>query len=188
MRLIKFGKFLRLIWWIGPQRSTFISKKFCIKTWSRTSWDTLTKIVEQSDTPCKTFSKAYLFLKRSKYSDWHHEIGHRWLMWWLCNIFFTNSIKIEIELKMCCLGFWSLQGLFVPFACVGSGDPVRVLRLYTTNTLDTLWSIYCWDICTTCRYPSYVLLYWLIHSHWLTPWFWLRTVLCGAIYSGLCRR
>ena len=23
-----------------------------------------------------------------------------------------------------------------PVACVGSGDPVRVLRLYTTNTLD----------------------------------------------------
>ena len=31
-----------------------------------------------------------------------------------------------------------MQGLFVPFAHVGSGDPVRVLRLYTTNTLDTL--------------------------------------------------
>ena len=31
-----------------------------------------------------------------------------------------------------------LQGLFVPFACVGSDDPVRVLRLYTTNTLDTI--------------------------------------------------
>ena len=31
-----------------------------------------------------------------------------------------------------------LQGLSVPFACIGSGDPVRVLRLYTTNTLDTL--------------------------------------------------
>ena len=29
-----------------------------------------------------------------------------------------------------------MQGLSVPFACVGSGDPVRVLRLYTTNTLD----------------------------------------------------
>ena len=29
-----------------------------------------------------------------------------------------------------------LQGLSVPFACVGSGDPVRVLHLYTTNTLD----------------------------------------------------
>ena len=32
----------------------------------------------------------------------------------------------------------SLQGLSVPFACVGSGDPVRVLHLYTMNTLDTL--------------------------------------------------
>ena len=31
-----------------------------------------------------------------------------------------------------------LQGLSIPFACVGSGDPVRVLCLYTTNTLDTL--------------------------------------------------
>ena len=29
-----------------------------------------------------------------------------------------------------------VQGLSVPFACVGSGDPVRVLRLYTMNTLD----------------------------------------------------
>ena len=29
-----------------------------------------------------------------------------------------------------------MQGLSVPFACVGSSDPVRVLRLYTTNTLD----------------------------------------------------
>ena len=31
-----------------------------------------------------------------------------------------------------------LQGLSVPFACVGSGDPVRVLCLYTMNTLDIL--------------------------------------------------
>ena len=29
-----------------------------------------------------------------------------------------------------------VQGLSILFACVGSGDPVRVLRLYTTNTLD----------------------------------------------------
>ena len=29
-----------------------------------------------------------------------------------------------------------LQGLSVLFACVGSGDPVRVLRLYTMNRLD----------------------------------------------------
>ena len=32
----------------------------------------------------------------------------------------------------------NVKGLSVPFACVGSGDPVRVLCLYTTNTLDTL--------------------------------------------------
>ena len=31
-----------------------------------------------------------------------------------------------------------MQGLSVPFACVGSGDPVRVLHLYTMNTLDVL--------------------------------------------------
>ena len=29
-----------------------------------------------------------------------------------------------------------MQGLSVPFACVGSVDPVRVLHLYTMNTLD----------------------------------------------------
>ena len=28
-------------------------------------------------------------------------------------------------------------------ACVGSGDPVRVLRLYTRITLDEVCSIYC---------------------------------------------
>ena len=47
-----------------------------------------------------------------------------------------------------------MQGLLVPFACIGSSDPLRVLRLYTTNTLDTLWSIYCWDVCTTCLYTT----------------------------------
>ena len=31
-----------------------------------------------------------------------------------------------------------MQGLSILFACVGSGDPVRVLHLYTTNTLDIL--------------------------------------------------
>ena len=34
-----------------------------------------------------------------------------------------------------------LQGLFVPFARVGSGDPVKVLQdNTTTNTLDTVES------------------------------------------------
>ena len=84
-----------------------------------------------------------------------------------------------------------MQGLFVPFACIGSGDLVRVLRLYTTNTLDTLWSIYSWDICTTCCYRSYVLLYWLVHSHWLKLRFRLvqtnaPTLYCVVLYKYAC--
>ena len=47
-----------------------------------------------------------------------------------------------------------LQCFIRPIARVGSGDPVRVLRLYTTITLDEVCSICCWDICTTCRYRS----------------------------------
>ena len=42
-----------------------------------------------------------------------------------------------------------MQGLFVPFARVGSGDPVRVLRLLHNKYAGYNWSIYCWDICTT---------------------------------------
>ena len=52
-----------------------------------------------------------------------------------------------------------MQGLFVPFALVGSGDPVRVLCLLHNEYTGCSWSIYCWDICTTCRYRTYVILY-----------------------------
>ena len=74
----------------------------------------------------------------------------------------------------------TMQGLFVPFACVGSGDPVRVLRLYTTNTLDTLWSIYCWDSCTTCRYRIYVLLAQAL-------WFWDFLLLIRTLQKYLTK-
>ena len=37
----------------------------------------------------------------------------------------------------------NMQGFIRPVAHVGSGDPVRVLRLYTTNTLDEAFNIYC---------------------------------------------
>ena len=98
-----------------------------------------------------------------------------------------------------------LRARFIrPVARVGSGDPVRVLRLYTTNTLDEVCSIYCWDICTTCRYQS--MCYstgasgptalsvcsrlWLVANCLL--FFSLlsasRTVLYDAFYSYLCRR
>ena len=43
-----------------------------------------------------------------------------------------------MEMKTAGDGGRKVQGLSVPFSCVGSGDPVRVLRLYTTNTLDIL--------------------------------------------------
>ena len=36
-----------------------------------------------------------------------------------------------------------MQGFIRPIARVGSSDPVRVLRLYTMNTLDEVCSIYC---------------------------------------------
>ena len=36
-----------------------------------------------------------------------------------------------------------VQGFIRPVACIGSGDPVRVLHLYTTITLDEVCSIYC---------------------------------------------
>ena len=36
-----------------------------------------------------------------------------------------------------------VQGFIRPVARVGSGDSVRVLRLYTTITLDEVCSIYC---------------------------------------------
>ena len=46
-----------------------------------------------------------------------------------------NHKIIGIIATFTCL---KMQGFSVSFACVGSGDPVRVLRLYTTNTLDIL--------------------------------------------------
>ena len=97
-----------------------------------------------------------------------------------------------------------VQGFIRPVARVGSGDPVRVLRLYTRITLDEVCSIYCRDICTTCRYqsmcystcapgPTALSVCSLLCPEpdcWLTNWptDWLRTVLYDAFYSCLCRR
>ena len=100
------------------------------------------------------------------------------------------------------------EGFIRLIACVGSGDPVRVLRLYTTNTLDEVCSIYCWDICTTCRYRSTCystgasgptvlsvcsrLCLVANCSCWMllltAEYCCSRTVLYGAFYSYLCRR
>ena len=52
----------------------------------------------------------------------------------------AKSLRTPVLLQA---SHYILQGLSILFACVGSGDPVRVLRLYTLNTLDILRSIYC---------------------------------------------
>ena len=45
------------------------------------------------------------------------------------NIVFTNTVTGPTFESQSCDSSLIVQGLFVPFACVGSGDPVRVLRL-----------------------------------------------------------
>ena len=47
-----------------------------------------------------------------------------------------------------------LQGLFVPVARLGSGDSVRVLRLFQNKCPGYSWSINCWWLCTTCHYQN----------------------------------
>ena len=47
----------------------------------------------------------------------------------------VNTILVKFDNKG--IG-QKVQGLSIPFSCVGSSDPVRVLCLYTMNTLDTL--------------------------------------------------
>ena len=61
----------------------------------------------------------------------------------------------------------NVQGLFVPFARVGSGDPVRILRLFHNEYTGWGWSIYCWDIVQLVTTESNVLLYLSPTSMWL---------------------
>ena len=63
-----------------------------------------------------------------------------------------------------------MQGLFVPFACVGSGDPVRVLRLLHNKYTGFNWGIYCWDNVQLVATKSNVLLYSLPTSVQLCCW------------------
>ena len=87
-----------------------------------------------------------------------------------------------------CHYFWNMQGLSVPIACVGSSDPVRVLRLYTTNTLD----IFLKHLLLRHMYnlPLPVLLCYaqaLLSETSYCVWVCLPslcTVLCGALYTA----
>ena len=77
-----------------------------------------------------------------------------------------------------------MQGFIRLVARVGSGDPVRVLRLYTMITLDEGCSIYCWDICTTCRYRSTC--YSTCAEHVLSSASSDRLLLCSNCYWCWC--
>ena len=61
-----------------------------------------------------------------------------------------NKYKCFIELK---------QGSFVLFARIGSGDPVRVLRLFHNKYTGFNWSIYCWDYVQLFATKAMLLLY-----------------------------
>ena len=52
-----------------------------------------------------------------------------------------------------------MQGLFVPFARVGSGDAVRVLHLFHSEYTGYNWNIYYWDYVQLVATESNVLLY-----------------------------
>ena len=64
------------------------------------------------------------------------------------NLLLTENVgNIRPDLVLLCETWLNpnnlVQGFIRPVARVGSGDPVRVLRLYTTITLDEVCSIYC---------------------------------------------
>ena len=84
----------------------------------------------------KESQRKWNYTHYDKYSNFYET---RRILWW----FSLQNMQLILCKCFICL-----------VACVGSGDPVRVLRLYTTITLDEVCSIYCWDICTTCRYRS----------------------------------
>ena len=50
----------------------------------------------------------------------------------------SNGSNLDFVISQTYKPSRDMQGLFVPFARVGSGDPVRVYVCYTTNTLDTI--------------------------------------------------
>ena len=73
------------------------------------------------------------------------------LLYWETSMRIYCLIKrVNLSMRVLCKwGFNSmlpvplLQGFIRPVAHVGSGDPVRVLCLYTTINLDEVCSIYC---------------------------------------------
>ena len=78
-----------------------------------------------------------------------------------------------------------MQGLSVPFACVGSGDPVRVLRLYTRIHWIYFEAFISETYVQLVATDANVLCAQALRSE--TPNYYYccsRTVLCGALYTA----
>ena len=186
--------------------------------WTTRFWQycgTLKKILfsksEKSDNSMchlETRNVGHYFTKTPFLATWQDESSIKidWTtrFWQYCGtlkkILFSKSDKSDNS--MCHLETRNVGHYFTDARSIciyiGSGDPVRVLRLlHTTNTLDTLWSIYCWDICTTCCYRTtcystgwsiisgqLLLREWLV-SKWAKWVNELRTVLYGGLNSEL---
>ena len=70
-------------------------------------------------------------------------------------IFHLNLIILQLTFFKSAIGLVStLQGLFVPYACVGSGDPVSVLYLFHNKYSRYRRTIYCNWLCTTSSLPK----------------------------------
>ena len=88
----------------------------------------------------KARTKVQLLQKHSHpatFSSSHDRFTQQW------RISHSKILDARPSSKLSFLHLMQFQGFIRPVARVGSGDPVRVLRLYTTITLDEVCSIYC---------------------------------------------
>ena len=137
--------------------------------------------------------------------------GTSWLFQHGLKIFRVSGLDVHFRMQNTCFSthcatvskwqkmvtyetFWiKVQGLFVSFACKGSSDPVRVLRLFHNEYTGYNWSIYWWDFVQLVSTRSNVLLYLSLVSvrlsaccrnHWVND---CHTVLYGALNGCSCR-
>ena len=99
----------------------------------------------------------------------YHVISKYWLVlsyviiyWQGALALFKLSSVTQSTVIQGCVNFLQdlkVQGLFVPFARVGSDDPVKVLRLFHNKYTGYNWSIYCWDYVQLVATESNVVLY-----------------------------
>ena len=101
-------------------------------------------------------------LKLSRNIDLLYKYQKVWLPLCTNTLLLTHRYQLKLSRNIDLLyKYWKvrLQGLFVPFARKGSGDPVRVLHLFHNKYTGYNWSIYCWDYVQLVATESNVVLY-----------------------------